>query len=448
MNTTTHRGRVLATLLTTVFLGACEFISPTETNPNAVPTASLDQLFTGIQVNSFLLAETQWSRIPALWTQQMAGTDRQMAIIDSYIIDEESADDEFNAIYTGGGLVDLREGIALAEEAGRLAYAGILRIHEAYMFGMAASIYGDIPYSEAANPEFDEPSLDDQALVYSAVQSLLDQAISDLGAGQGVGPGAVDMNFAGNAARWIAVAHTLKARFHLHWAEVNGNTAYQAALSQAQQGITSPDGNWNAIHSTSATENNLWYQFMRDRSGYISAGDYLVPMMVTDSDPRLPFYFSEASGGGYAARSSELGLAYGAPDFDFPIVTCSENAFIMAEAHFELGNEGAARTAAMAGLACQEALWNVDLSPRAADLDAASGTALREEIMGQKYVALFLNGEVWNDYRRTCLPAITERPGGMPARLYYGQQERQSNENIPEAGQQPLRNDNDPNPCG
>jgi hypothetical protein len=213
MNTTTHRGRVLATLLTTVFLGACEFISPTETNPNAVPTASLDQLFTGIQVNSFLLAETQWSRIPALWTQQMAGTDRQMAIIDSYIIDEESADDEFNAIYTGGGLVDLREGIALAEEAGRLAYAGILRIHEAYMFGMAASIYGDIPYSEAANPEFDEPSLDDQALVYSAVQSLLDQAISDLGAGQGVGPGAVDMNFAQHGLSGRAVSGT--ARNHV-----------------------------------------------------------------------------------------------------------------------------------------------------------------------------------------------------------------------------------------
>ena len=189
MNTTTHRGRVVATLLTTVLLGACEFISPTETNPNAVPTATVDQLFTGIQVNTFFVAEGQISRIASLWTQQMAGTDRQFAIIDTYRLNEEDADGEFSAIYTGGGLIDLKTGIAQAEEAGRSVYAGILKIHEAYMFGMAASMFGDIPYSEAANTEFETPALDDQAQVYTAVQALLDQAISDLASGQGSGPG-------------------------------------------------------------------------------------------------------------------------------------------------------------------------------------------------------------------------------------------------------------------
>jgi hypothetical protein len=447
MNTTTHRGRVLATLLTAALLGGCDFISPTETNPNAVPTASVDQLFTGIQVNSFFLSEGQMSRISSLWTQQMAGTDRQFAIIDGYVIDEESADDEFEAIYTGGGLIDLKEAIAQAEDGGRRAYAGILKVHQAFMFGMAASVFGDIPYSEAANAEIAEPALDEQADVYASVQSLLDEAIGDLASGQGTGPGSVDLNFGGDPAKWTAVARTLKARYHLHWAEVN-SSAYQSALAEAQQGVMTVDENWKAIHSTSATENNLWYQFMRDRSGYISAGDYLVPKMVADGDPRLPLYYSEASGGGYAPRDSELGTAYGASDFDFPIVTCSENAFIMAEAHFHLGNEGSARSAALAGLACQEATWGVDLSAQAAVLEAATGDALFEAIMGEKYTALFLNLEAWNDYKRTCLPAITERPGGMPARLYYGQQERQSNQNIPEAGQQPLRNDNDPNPCG
>ena len=67
--------------------------------------------------------------------------------------------------------------------------------------------------------------------------------------------------------------------------------------------------------------------------------------------------------------------------------------------------------------------------------------------MDQKYIALFLNAEVYNDYKRTCLPAITERAGGMPGRLFYGQDERQSNSNIPEPAQQKIRNDNDPNAC-
>ncbi len=68
--------------------------------------------------------------------------------------------------------------------------------------------------------------------------------------------------------------------------------------------------------------------------------------------------------------------------------------------------------------------------------------------MDQKYIALFLNMETLNDYKRTCRPAITPKTAdGVPGRFFYGQQERQTNSNIPETGQQPLRNANDPNPC-
>lgn len=436
----------VAAALTALSLGACDFISPTESDPNAVPEASVDQLFTGIQVNTFFLAEGQLSRLASIWTQQMAGTDRQFASLDTYVLKEEDADDEFAAVYTGGGLIDLRTAIAQAEEAGRGAYAGILKVHEAYMIGMAASMFGAIPYSEAAS-DVANPKLDDQAAVYTAVQALLDEAIADMASGSGA-PGAVDLNFAGNTSRWTAVAHSLKARLYLHWGEANGASAYQSALSHAQQGIASSAGNWKAIHSTASTENNLWYQFMRDRSGYISAGDHLVPLMVADDDPRLPFYFSEASGGGYVARDSELSeTGYGAPGFHFPILTCAETAYIRAEAQYQLGNESGARSAAVEALACQEADWGVDLAGERADLNAASGADLFREIMSQKYVALFLNMEVYNDYKRTCLPAIIERAGGMPARLFYGQQERQSNTNIPEPSQQPRRNANDPGGC-
>lgn len=448
MKTLHQTRRVVGALVVAISLGACnDFISPTDVNPNSVPEAQLNQLFTAIQVNTFFLTEGQISRIASIWTQQMAGTDRQFAIIDAYRLNEEDADDEFNTLYTGGGLIDLKRAIAGAEEAGRGVYAGILKIHQAYMFGMAASMYGDIPYSEAAVFEIEHPGLDTQADVYAAVQSLLDEAIADL-SGSG-GPGSVDFNFAGDAARWRAVAYTLKARLHLHWAEANGSGAYSAALAAAQNGIQSADGTWKTIHSSASTEANLWYQFMRDRSGYISAGDFLVPLMVADDDPRVPLYFSEATGGGYEARGSELSpTGFGAADFDFPILSCAENWFIMAEAHYNLGDEGAARIAAQNALSCQEAQWGVDLTAQKEGLNGLTAAPLLDRIMNQKYIALFLNMEVLNDYKRTCLPAITQRPGGMPARLYYGQQERQSNPNIPAPAQQPLRNANDPSPCG
>ena len=100
-------------------------------------------------------------------------------------------------------------------------------------------------------------------------------------------------------AAWTAVAHTLKARLFMHWAEVNAGS-YAQALSEANSGIKSVAHNWEAVHTTTATENNAWFQFIRDRSGYISAGDYLLPMMREDNDPRL-LSTTPAVGGGYSS---------------------------------------------------------------------------------------------------------------------------------------------------
>ena len=446
--------RALAALLLTGSLWACDFLDPITADPNAVPDAALDQLFTGIQVNTWFFGEGQISRLAALWTQQMTGTDRQFTALDAYIFNEQDTDTEFQAIYTGGGLVDLKAAKALAEEQGRNAYLGILKIHEAYLFGMAASLWGDIPYSEAADPAIETPALDDQARVYAAVQDLLSEAIGDLG--RSGGPGAADLSFGGDPAAWRAVARTLKARFHMHWAE-SDPSRYGQAITEARQGILDAAGNWEAVHGAAAFENNVWHQFARDRSGYISAGDHLLPMMRERGDPRIAAFFTEVPGGGYlapfesgaspASQISETGRA--APDADFPLATCAENAYILAEAHHMSGDEAGAVSAARAALACQEAYYGVDLSAVREATGAFSGEALLDAILEQKYVAQFLNIDVWNDYKRTCMPELEPRPGGVPGRFFYGLTERQTNPgNIPEPAQQPERNDNDPSGCG
>ena len=142
-------------------------------------------------------------------------------------------------------------------------------------------------------------------------------------------------------------------------------------------------------------------------------------------------WYSDPGGGAMPLTSGLSPTGYGSPTFNFPIVSCSENAFIIAEAQYAASSEAAAITAAQAGLTCQENEWSVDLSAQKATVAGLAGAALLAEIMDQKYISMFLNAEVYNDYKRTCLPAITERAGGMPARLFYGQDERQSNTNIP-----------------
>jgi hypothetical protein len=449
MTTTKSAKRSIAVLaVVSMSVGACEFISPIESNPNAVPTATVDQLFTGVQVMAFFQSTSGLSRIASIWTQQMRGTNRQHAGFDAYTIGESDFNDEFDNFYTGGGLIDVRTAIAQAEAANRLHYAGILKIHEAYLMGLAASFYGDIPYSEAAT-DVEFPAVDDQAAVYAALQALLDDAIADLGSGAGgTGPGAIDMAFAGNTARWIAVAYTPKARYHMHWAEVNGAPSYTAARDAALLGVRDASGNWRTRFGTSATEESPWFQFMRDRGGDVAAGDYLLPQMVANSDPRISRYYSSP----YVAGTSVLSpTGYGANNATFPIVTCAETLFIEAEARFQLADEPGARTAANAAIDCEEAEFTpaVDLSAAQTAITGASGAALFDAIMYQKYAAQFLNPDVFNDYKRTCRPAITERAAGMPGRLFYGENERQANPNIdpPNVGSNGKYNDNDPTPC-
>ncbi len=445
-----------------VALAGCNVIDPIESNPNAVPTASIDQLFVGVQVNWMLQEEGQTSRIAAVWTNQMDGTDRQFATFAKYVIDEGSASGQFGDLYTGGGLINLRQAQAQAADAGRTLYLGILKFYEAYMMGMGASIFGDMPYSEAVNPAITEPALDGQRAVYDAVLLLMDGAIADLTAGGGAGPGAADFAFGGDAAAWIAVAQTAKARLQMHWAEVDGATAYNNVLTTlgASNGIRDASGNWKTTHSTEATERNLWYQFMfEQRSGYISAGANLVNLMNAASDPRLPVYFDLDINGVYSGsvagdavgdpgiNASKLAsTGYGAQDFAFPVVTAAETYFLIAEAQYNVGTPANALAALDAAVAADGDEKGVTLPVPSATLTAAALTL--DDIMTAKYISQFLNRDIWNDYKRTCVqPPITYNGEEIPGRFFYDAGERESNSNVPEPNQQPARNANDPASC-
>ena len=61
---------------------------------------------------------------------------------------------------------------------------------------------------------------------------------------------------------------------------------------------------------------------------------------------------------------------------------------------------------------------------------APVGAVTLAAIMNEKYITLFQNVETWNDYKRTCIPALTPTAGGVngviPGRLLYPVGERQT----------------------
>lgn len=442
-------------------LAACEgFLTDAgvQLDPNRPSVANIHQLFKGVQVTQFVVQTGDVARVSAMWNQQMAGIGRQQQDRDAYNVGEDDFSGDMSRLYSGGGLVDIRKMIELAGPD--RTYAGIAKVWEALTIGTGASLWGDLPYSEAVS-DATQPALDEQAAIYASIQTLLDQAIADLQAGAGVGPEERDLVYGGNRAKWIQAAYTLKARFYMHWVEAqNYGGAFGAraqtacagscvtkALAAAQNGISTEANDFRTHQSTTTGEQNLWWQFMNvARVGDIAAGQALVELMKSRGDPRLPEYFATV-GGEYLgappateAPASQLAPGgRGAADYGQPILTHAENLLIIAEAQYRLGATTAARTA----LNAARALNGIDPLP-----DAVVGAELFQEIALEKYIALFQNIEVWNDHKRLCMPALVPADGDeLPGRLYYGSAERNANRNIPAPGEITERNDNDPEPC-
>jgi starch-binding outer membrane protein, SusD/RagB family len=466
----------LAASLTVFGVSCSNFLSSdnVKLDPNNPSTATANQLFIAVQGGQFAQQEGIIALIGCLWTQACTGTSNFLQTLEKYdIASEDTPSAAFSAIYEGGGLVDIKQIEAAETAAGDKQYLGIAQVWEALTMAVAADIYGDVPYREAASGVA-TPHLDPQAQVYSDLQALLTTAITNLG-GAGPGPGPLDLVYGGNTSKWIDAAYTLKARLYMHTAETATGfdaTALNSAITNALLGIK-PGNDFKSKHTSQPGEDNLWFQFF-DRSGfgqYVVAGQNLADLMNTRADPRRAEYFSASTPGPFGGQGpppantqspggvSTLNGTRNKPTFSQPILTYIENELILAEAYYRLdGNATRAQAPFDAARASVPGL-------------APKVITTINDIMEEKYVAMFQNIEVWNDYKRSCYPAIAviQPPnapaafgGKVPGRLYYGTTEQNANPNVPNRSVQNqfggnvvttppanagFRNPNDPNPC-
>ena len=432
-------------------LSACgDFLSSPKAiaDPNAPTVASVNQLLVGIEANIFGQQEGPVAMLVCEWLQQCAGTaGRFVEVQGTYTVTNNSFDGSFSSIYSGGGLLQIRDAEARADLLGDKMYKGILEVLETMNMLFGADNWGSIPYREAIVTT--TPHYDPQLQIYDDLLKLLDQAMADLG-GAGAGPGAYDLVYGGDKTKWTQAAHTLKARIYLHLAEVRGASQYTAARAEALQGISTPANDWKTVHSEATSERNMWFQFQLTSFGQdLVAGARLVTIMQAQNDPRLPQYFGKNSTGGYGGYDVATQLTVGEPSpianslrntatFSQPIITYDENQLIIAETSFRLGDIAAAATA----------LNNVRLRYGKAAIAAPNLT----DIMTEKYITLFQNIEYWNDYKRTCLPTLKPALGRsvVPGRLPYGITELQTNPNAltdPGPSLTTGRNLNDPAAC-
>ena len=151
--------------------------------------------------------------------------------------------------------------------------------------------------------------------------------------------------------------------------------------------------------------------------------------MFDPLDPRLDVF----------GAPLDLPHPYFAADQDFPVLTYTEAKFIEAETEFRVNGAAAAHQAYLDGI--RSSMGDAGIADEAAInaylavADPGEGNLTLEQILTQKYLSLFADPEVYNDWRRTGIPSLTPNTGTqIPLRLPYPQSEIDSNKNTPSPG--------------
>lgn len=461
---------IVITLVSALLISCGELVEDLNQNPNNPTSAPYQFALTATQVGNIILHIGEPTRKAGIFAGQYTGIERQHLGYSDYNLVSSDFNSHWNTVYSSIVRNALVTQDLAAQQGIEGITVGITQVLRALALGTATSLWGDIPFDEAGLLEFENPTFEDQTIVYSKTQALLDEAITNLSTGTGRPLASADIYFNGNPTAWTQVAYTLKARFYLQ------NKNYPAAYSAALKGIGS-DGssratnNLRAIHGTAVDNANLNYQFfaIASRRNDLVTSDFFASLIDSNSGRSpIPANYrghsktNETARYDYLLQTTSVGIqpntkfnGFAQIDGVGAMATYAENLLILAEAgarsNFNIGlghlNEfraymstGGYLTSPNLGNLKYDAFMQEDFN--AGGIENIDGRltgneALLREILEERYVTLFGQIEVFNDVRRTIgetnvrVAVLPNFGSELPQRFLYPQSEIDANINTP-----------------
>lgn len=431
-------------------LQSCKKYLDINRDPNA-PAVVSEPLMTSAILSSFAfeVAGGYPVRLVSLWTKHLA--DASVGPHEgNYLLTPNDVNNFWRFTSYTKIMGTAKELFEKGDKNGNPAYSAIGRIVMAWNLAYLTECYGSIPYTKAFMGEFKDvkPAYDSQEEIYKQIQALLDQAVIDAAKTTGLKPGKEDFIYQGQMVRWLHLANTLKARFHLRLSNAPGyNAATQAnlALTALNAGAITAAEAPTMAYFAAANADNPWYQYAIDGKWTLSIRPslYYVNMLKATADPRLDFQVAKVTAGpdinqyvgitnDAAPRAltnySAIGSFYSAQNAKLNLLLYSEVPFIRAEAEFlkagKIVNQ-AVIDAYEAGIAASMSLYGITTYPAylASNkmLLTTTPAAAYNMIMTQKYIANYLQFEPYNDFRRTGLPALPLNTEVYPGGTLTGQ---------------------------
>ncbi|NCD70932.1 SusD/RagB family nutrient-binding outer membrane lipoprotein [Mucilaginibacter agri] len=448
-----------AILLTSACTKDLTSINTNPKNPTTVPAAAeytnaervLVNTVTSsnVNLNIFRLVEQQW--------QETTYTDESNYNISSRTI----PDGMWNAFYRDV-LENLEQAKTLGAKEGTDATTlkvnnAQIDILEVYSYYYLLTTFGNVPYTQALNPDNLFPVYDDALTTYKSLLTRLDADITALGSGSG-SLGAADIIYGGDAASWKKFAATLKLKMGITLSDADNTTAKAAVESAVATGVfTSNDDNATFGYlSAPPNTNPIWVDLVQSGRKDFVACTTLINNLKANADPRISLYFTTDAAGGYSggapgassnyATFSKPAVAITAPDFPGVLLDYAETEFTLAEAverGYNVGGTAAGHynngvTASVekwGGTAAQAATY---LAQPAIAYATAAGT-YKQKIGTQKWIALYNRGwDAWIEQRRLDYPALVAPSTALsvfPVRITYAVQEGNVNgPNVKAAG--------------
>jgi hypothetical protein len=376
----------------------------------------LEALLPGTQYLVSYFTGTDHGRFPLQWMQQLAGVRGVHLNVDRYNMTSDHSQEVWNVFYQ-----NIYPNLYLianhADKIESKAYRGISRILLAYNLGLMTDAWGEIPNMSALdylNNFF--PPYEEQSDVYLYFLDLLNSGINDLTeslASNDIKPGQnQDLIYGGDLNKWIRAANAIRLRYMLRIAhQANNYDLMTTYLTPTTLLAGNQDDMGYVFHGNQINP----YYFYDNTVRNTRMGKYLVDKLVATSDPRLPVFVKKNTQNNQYLGSapaeanfnaSFIGTTIAAEKAPVYLMTYVEQKFIEAEIYWRTGQQSLADLSFEQAVKASLQKHNVSDQEWESEHAEIENVNL-EQIISAKYVALFLNPEVWSDYRRTGFPQIT-----------------------------------------
>ena len=219
------------------------------------------------------------------------------------------------------------------------------------------------------------------------------------------GGNAVDFYFGNDFPKWIATAHTLKARYYMHTAENSDlsydNTKLNSVLTETAQGIQAPSGDFATVHTSTTFEQNLFQQFLiGSRAGDVEPSSLHINLAKQFNDNALlAQLYNKNSAGQYLGSPPGVSAGSNVSTFALGRRLPAARRLVRGESccwpRRRIIGSGIAGPA-LADLTLERTAYEGD--QRGAPVVPSGTNGLLVGILEEKFVRLFLSPEVYFDY--------------------------------------------------